>query len=55
MTDPEVSVEVNPLDLAEAAADFGDDSDRSAPLEASEADVLEQMLVVEGDEDDYRG
>lgn len=58
MTDPEVrdpedTVSERPEDLAEAVVDEVDEFDRPVPLEAPEADAVEQKLVVEGDDEDY--
>lgn len=53
MTDPEDTVDLLPADVAEAAADLTDDSERPVPIEAPEADVAEQKAVVETDDEDY--
>jgi hypothetical protein len=53
MTDPEDTVEVLPADLEEAEADLTDDFERPVPIEAAEADVVEQKLVVDEDEEEY--
>lgn len=53
MTDPEDTVELLPADLEEAEVDLADDLERPVPIEAEEADVVEQKHVVEGDDEDY--
>lgn len=53
MTDPEDTVAVRPADLAEAEADLVDDFDRPLPIEAEEADVVEQKRDVPDDGDEY--
>lgn len=53
--DPEVAVSVTRDELAEAEADVVDDLQRPGPLEADDADVLDQKRDVPDDEaDDYR-
>lgn len=54
--DPEDTVRVHPADLAEAEADLVDDFERPVPIEAEEADVVEQKRDVPDDgSDDYDG
>jgi hypothetical protein len=53
MTDPEVTVDVMPAELEETVVDLSDEFERPTPLEAEPADVAEQKLVVDGDEDAY--
>jgi hypothetical protein len=54
MTDPEDTVDLLPEDLAETEVDVADEFERPVPLEAEPADVIEQKLVLDGDDDDYR-
>jgi hypothetical protein len=51
--DPEDTVDVLPADVAEAPSDLSDEFDREAPIEAAEADVVEQKLALDDDEDAY--
>jgi hypothetical protein len=51
VTDPEETVQLRPADLAEVAVDEIDDLERPIPIEADEADAIEQKLVVEDNED----
>jgi hypothetical protein len=51
MTDPEDTVGYLPADLEETEIDVADEFERPAPLEADPADVLEQKLIVEMDDD----
>jgi hypothetical protein len=54
VTDPEDSVDVSRDDLVEREADVTDDFDRPLPIEADEADAVDQKTgVPESDEDDY--
>jgi hypothetical protein len=53
MTDPEVTVDVMPAELEETVVDLSDEFERPTPLEAEPADVAEQKLVVDDDEDAY--
>lgn len=53
MTDPEVTVDVMPAELEETVVDLADEFERPVPLEAEPADVAEQKLVVDEDEDAY--
>jgi hypothetical protein len=54
VTDPEDSVDVSRDDLIERQADLTDAFDRELPVEANEADVVDQKLEVPGaDEDEY--
>lgn len=53
MTDPEDSVELLPSDLEEAEADLTDEFERPVPIEAPEADAVEQKHVVEHDDEAY--
>lgn len=55
MTDPEDSVTLRPADLAEAEADLTDDFERPLPIEAEEADVLEQKQDLPDDGTDEYG
>ena len=52
MTDPEDTVTHRPADLEEAEADLLDDLSRPLPLEAEEADAVDQKLDVP-DDDEY--
>jgi hypothetical protein len=54
MTDPEVTVGPTPDELEEAGVDVTDDFERPVPIEAEPADVVEQKLEVELDDEDYR-
>jgi hypothetical protein len=51
MTDPEDTVGYLPADLEETEIDVADEFERPAPLEADPADVIEQKLAVEMDDD----
>jgi hypothetical protein len=54
VTDPEDSVDVSRDELVEREADVTDEFDRPLPVEADEADVIEQKRdVPDSDEDDY--
>jgi hypothetical protein len=54
VTDPEDSVSVAQDELVEHEADLTDEFDRPLPLEADEADAVDQKLdVPEPPEDDY--
>jgi hypothetical protein len=56
VTDPEDSVSVAQDELVEHEADLTDEFDRPLPLEADEADAVDQKLDVPElveDEDDY--
>jgi hypothetical protein len=54
MTDPEDTVAERAADFAEAEADLLDEFDREVPVEADDADAMEQKLDVPDDgEDDY--
>jgi hypothetical protein len=53
VTDPETTLDLMPADLAETEVDIADEFEHPLPLEADPADVAEQQLVVEDDED-YR-
>jgi hypothetical protein len=54
MTDPEDPVAERAADFAEAEADLLDEFDREVPVEADDADAMEQKLDVPDDgEDDY--
>lgn len=56
MTDPEDTVTVRPADLEEAEADIVDDFERPLPIEAEEADVIEQKRDLPDDDGtDYEG
>lgn len=56
MTDPEITTELQPADLAEVEVDEADAASRDAPLEADAADVAEQWhdLPDGGDDPDER-
>ena len=55
MTDPEVTTDLMPVDIAEAEVDLTDEFERPTPNEAEEADVVEQKRDLgEDDEDEYR-
>jgi len=54
MTDPEDTTSLLPADLAETEVYEADELERPAPVEADEADVLEQKQIVDDDEDSYR-
>lgn len=51
--DPEDTVSYRPADLAEAEADLGDEFERPMPLEADDADAVDQKRDVPADEEDY--
>jgi hypothetical protein len=53
MTDPEDTVGYLPADLEETVIDVADEFERPVPLEADPADVVEQKLVVDVDDDVY--
>jgi hypothetical protein len=53
MTDPEYPVTTDHEDLTEREADVVDEFDRPLPIDANEADVIEQKQDVPEDEDDY--
>jgi hypothetical protein len=53
MTDPEDTVGYLPADLEETEIDVADEFERPVPLEADPADVIEQKLVVDVDDDVY--
>lgn len=53
MTDPEDVTPVDEQDLREHEADVVDEFDRPVPVEADEADVLEQKLDVPEEDDAY--
>jgi hypothetical protein len=54
MTDPEDTVTERPADFAEAEADLLDEFEREAPVEADDADAMDQKLdVPDNGEDDY--
>jgi hypothetical protein len=56
MSDPEEPAPVDDEDLIEREADVTDEFDRPIPVEADEADAIEQKLdVPEADEDAYPG
>ena len=52
MTDPEDTTRLLHNDLAETEVDEADEFERPLPLEAEEADVVEQKLQVPDDERD---
>jgi hypothetical protein len=52
LTDPEVTTELPQEDLAEVEVDAADEFSRPTPLEAEEADVVEQRSDVPVDDDD---
>jgi hypothetical protein len=52
MTDPEDTTRLLPTDLAETEVDEADEFERPAPLEADDADVVEQKQEID-DEDGY--
>jgi hypothetical protein len=54
MTDPEVAVGPTRDELEETQSDLVEPFERPVPIEAEPADVLEQKLDVDLDEDDYR-
>jgi hypothetical protein len=51
MTDPEDTVDLMPADLEETEVDAADEFERPIPLEAEPADVIEQKLAVDEDDD----
>ncbi|MCU1659100.1 MAG: hypothetical protein JWO57_3756 [Pseudonocardiales bacterium] len=51
MTDPEDTVDLMPADLEETEVDVADEFERPIPLEAEPADVIEQKLAVDEDDD----
>jgi hypothetical protein len=53
MTDPEDTTRLLPSDLAETEVDEADEFERPVPLEANDADVVEQKLEVPVEDDDY--
>jgi hypothetical protein len=54
VTDPEDSVNVSREELVEREADVTDEFDRPLPVEADEADAVDQKRgVPDSDEDDY--
>jgi hypothetical protein len=53
MTDPEDAVELLPDEDVEEAVNRADEFTRPVPIEAPEADAVEQKRVVEGDDEDY--
>lgn len=54
MTDPEDTVSERPADLAEDSVDELDDFEREIPVEADDADAMEQKQDVPDDgADDY--
>lgn len=56
MTDPEDSVHAADDELREREADLSNQLDRDLPIEADEADAVDQKQdVPEADEDDYPG
>jgi hypothetical protein len=50
MTDPEDTTGLLPADLAETEVDEADEFERPLPLEAEEADVVEQKLALPDDD-----
>ena len=55
MTDPEDTVSERPADFAEDEADLLDEFEREIPVEADDADAVEQKIEVPDEgEDDYR-
>lgn len=53
MTDPENTVRERPADFAEDEANLLDEFEREIPVEANDADAVEQKLDVPPDEDEY--
>jgi hypothetical protein len=51
--DPEDIAGPDPEELREREADVVDEFDRPLPVEANEADVVEQKQEVPADDDDY--